>query len=181
MKRVEDIFRPLVKGELLMVPCIVKYEVIDDYEYNGRTGEFEPLYQIYISPVFNLPHSDKNNGQEEIHYHLDYRFIKTIGEDEQSYDFPTPIKRHSRHVFGHSIRPLEGRIRYFSLIVIRENFVGITPPKFIKNSKLKHKCIHKGKCPHKRYDLSQVSPKEGVIQCPLHGLKFNSTNKKLIN
>ena len=42
--------------------------------------------------------------------------------------------------------------------------------------------IHKGKCPHRGFDLSNEIPnKEGIITCPLHNLKFNAETKKLIN
>ena len=55
------------------------------------------------------------------------------------------------------------------------------PVRFIKNSKLKHKCIHKGKCPHRGYDLSNVDPIDNQIHCPLHGLIFDAETKKIIN
>jgi nitrite reductase/ring-hydroxylating ferredoxin subunit len=57
----------------------------------------------------------------------------------------------------------------------------ITPVSLIKNSKLKHNCIHKGKCPHRGYDLSNEIPNEnGIITCPLHGLQFDKITKKLL-
>jgi len=71
-----------------------------------------------------------------------------------------------------------GEVEYFILPVINESFTGITPSDFISKSKLKHKCIVKGKCPHRGYYLSQVPEHNGMITCPLHGLKFK--DKKLI-
>ena len=69
-------------------------------------------------------------------------------------------------------------IVYFALPVVSTEHKVITPVKFISKSKLKHKCIYKGKCPHRGYDLSQETPINGVITCPLHGLKFDVKTKK---
>jgi len=74
------------------------------------------------------------------------------------------------------------------LYKIREEHTSRTPVQLIRQSKLKHNCIHKGKCPHRGFDLSNVTPTlEGigrdaieVITCPLHSLKFNATTKQLI-
>lgn len=154
--KVEDIKLPLKVGQYFLVPCIVKRE----YE------------RLFITPVINHPHNDKENGQHEIHYHADYRFVKHYNDSS----FPTPINNHSAHVYIHKIRPQEkvhGDLEYFILPVINESFTGITPVKEIAKSKLKHKCIYKGKCPHRGYNLSQVEPINGIITCPLHGLQFN--------
>lgn len=164
MERVEDIKEPLIKGKIYSVPCLVRYE-------DGKT---------YINPIINHPHNDKENGQDEAHYHIDYRFVK----HENDSDFPTVVNNHSYHYFVESTRPrklVNGSLRYFELPMINEDFTGITPVKNISKSKLKHKCIHKNKCPHRGFDLSQVKDIDGVITCPLHGLKFNSKNGKLIN
>jgi hypothetical protein len=163
--RVEDVKQPLQKGHLYLVPCIVR----DAY------GKKE-----YITPVINHPHNDAENGQKEIHYHVDYRFVKLEKEGVIG-----SVKRgHSKHSFVDRFRPekgVDGELVYIVLPVINEDFMGITPKAFIKNSKLKHNCIHKGKCPHRGYDLSQVSSKDGVITCPLHGLQFDAETNKLIN
>ena len=72
-------------------------------------------------------------------------------------------------------------IKYFVMPVINENFAGITPVNLISKSKLKHKCIHKGKCPHKGYDLSQVKAIDSKITCPLHGLEFDEVSGVVLN
>jgi hypothetical protein len=162
-KRVEEVKRPLKKGECFLVPCIVK----EDEE------------RLCITPVINHPHNDRENGQRDIHYHVDYRFVK----HKQDKDFPTVINQHSRHYFVHAFRPIEGidgNLEYFYLPVTNEGFSGITPVSAISRSKLKHRCIHKGKCPHRGYDLSQVSPIDGKITCPLHGLTFDVVNGNIL-
>ncbi len=163
---VETVKRPLKRGEYFSVPCITREE--NDF--------------LYITPVINHPHSDKENGQQDEHYHADYRFVRTIGSTNTT--FPSVINRHSKHYFLEEVRH---RISSFTkperfvLPVINEKFFGITPVHHISHSKLKHKCIHKGKCPHRGYDLSQVKAIYGKITCPLHGLQFDETSKKLIN
>lgn len=181
MEKVEDIKRPLIKGERLLVPCLVRTEFIpkDENEMwldiKTHSGMDK---QLFIMPVINHPHSDKENGQDEIHYHLDYRFIKHSGTD--NIFIPPTIKRtHTLHTYGNEFRPLKesGEFMYIELPVINTNFVGVTPPNLIKKSKLKHKCAHKGKCPHRGYDLSQVPLIDGIKTCPLHGLQFDKHNK----
>lgn len=112
---------------------------------------------------------------------MDYRFVRhdNIG------NFPKAVNKHSKFYFVDKIRPeidKDGRLEYLELPVINEHFSGITPVGAITNVKLKHKCIHKGKCPHRGYDLSQVNPdRDGKITCPLHGLQFDALTKKLLN
>lgn len=162
--KVEEVKRPLKKGEEYLVPCIIK----------------EEFGVMYITPVINHPHSDKENGQHEAHYHTDYRFVKHNGDKY----VPIPIRKHSKHYFAPLSRPqkdIDGTLEYFVLPVINEEFAGITGVNLIRNSKLKHKCIHKGKCPHRGYDLSQVKPINGKITCPLHGLEFDEKSGKILN
>ena len=165
MKKVEEVNKPWKLGERYLVPCIV------NSSKNLKTE---------VTPVINHPHNDKENGQEEVHYHVDYRFVKHKNNDR----FPTVINNHSRYRFVTDIRPVKQKddyIMYFELPVINEEFTGITPVNLIAKSKLKHKCIHKGKCPHRGYDLSQVKPMNGRITCPLHGLEFDNKTKKVLN
>jgi len=162
--RVEEVKHPLKKGASYLVPCIVR----------------EQDEKLYITPVINHPHNDKENGQNEIHYHVDYRFVKHKDDS----NFPTVVNKHSKYYFVETTRPqeeLHGKLEYFILPVINEAFSGITPVNLIAKSKLKHKCIYKGKCPHRGYDLSQVRPIDGKITCPLHGLEFDSTSGIALN
>lgn len=174
-QKVEEVKRPLKIGEKFLVPCIIK-------KINRKT---------YISPIINHPHNDKENGQQEIHYHVDYRFVKCSQEgfvryvDNIPYVFnPVPVNNHSKHIWVPSARcekTNEIKINYYILPVINAHLFGSTPIDFIKKSKLKHDCIYKGKCPHRGYDLSQVDPIDGIITCPLHGLQFDSITHKIIN
>jgi hypothetical protein len=179
--RVDDVSRPLIKGEKFLVPCIVRTDehLIDWEIVNGEPIPNSEL-KYFVTPVINHPHNDKENGQTETHYHVDYRFLKHDGNG----NFPTVRNKHSKYYFCEHIRPqenLHGDLQYFIMPVINESFAGITPVNLISKSKLKHKCIHKGKCPHRGYDLSQVKAIDGKITCPLHGLQFNAVSGVVLN
>lgn len=165
IKNIEDVKFPIKKGEYYNVPCIIEYI----------------LNEKHITPIINLLHNDKENGQDYFHYHADTRFIY-INKSSIS-NFTVMIKR--------KIYPCANiRLTYTKDIVIEriilmarnENEIEFTPSIFITNSKLKHKCIHKGKCPHRGMDLTQIKASEdGIIRCPLHGLEFDSKTKQIIN
>jgi hypothetical protein len=164
---ISEIKRPVKKGELFLVPCSVR-------EKFGKT---------IITPLINHPHTDKESGQMEEHYHADYRFLKhdNIGS------FPSIINNHSKHYYSGHARIIINKkdIQYIVLPVINEEHSGVTPTFIIGRSNFKHNCIHKGKCPHRGFDLRQIAPtyngRELVIRCPLHGLEFSASNKKLLN
>lgn len=182
---VDDVKRPLLKGETFLVTCIVREDFTqNNYDEQELFMDLKPFKshskKLYVTPVINLPHSDKENGQSEIHYHADFRFLKHNNDG----DFPSVKNKHSKYIFCENIRPkekIDGVLKYFVLPVINENFKSITPVNMILKSKLKHKCIHKGKCPHRGFDLSQVKSIDGKITCPLHGLEFSSDNGSLLN
>lgn len=175
MEKVENVNRPLKKGEYFLVPCITE-------EFNGN---------LYITPVYNNPHDDKISGQEKVHYHTDYRFVKTYDEHKpklfkklsyQRYDMPLRLK--GNHIFASEGPRIElkdyKKLEYFILPVVSEKFKVITNPGLISKG-LENKCIKNGKCPHKGFNLNQVPEVNGVIKCPLHGLEFDSVTKKVIN
>lgn len=167
---VENVKRPLKNGELFLVPCIVNE--IDFLNESVNTKKIE-----FVIPIINHPHNDIENGQEEVHYHADFRFVELREKDGAMFVY----LENDTKCYVYNLRPTlkDGEFKYIILKVINGNKHLTTPVEFIKKSKLKHKCIHKGKCPHRGYDLSQVSEDEnGIVTCPLHGLQFK--DKKLI-
>jgi len=159
------------------VLCVVEEIIKEDIDWDEQALWMDlewpkKNYTIIkrIIPVYNHPHSDKENGQKEVHYHVDSRYLDPINSN----------------IYGWPIRvslPLNEnqKLEYQYLTRTGDHEKIITPVSLIKNSKLKHKCIHKGKCPHRGYDLSNEIPdQEGNITCPLHGLRFNK-KKEIIN
>lgn len=139
---------------------------MDLEDYSLKTKQF--YYKVV--PLIDHPHSDIENGQKEVHYHADMRYN---GNQPN-------LGRHRIQV--DDARPIKGKYetKYFDLIRYKDNHSHSTSVNLIKNSKLKHKCIHKGKCPHRGFDLSGIEPVDGVITCPLHSLKFDAKTKKII-
>lgn len=123
-----------------------------------------------VFPVYDHPHNDIENGQKETHYHLDTRYIHK-----------REIPLYSTHLRINFPLQLKQKFEFRELIKWRQEEIIATGVNLISKSKLKRNCIHKGKCPHRGYDLSQIEPIDGVITCPLHSLKFNSITKQLIN
>lgn len=173
IEKIEDVKRPVKIGELYRVLCFVyekPYCLEDDiYRFNKR-----PL----IYPVFNLPHADAENGQDEVHYHLDYRFVNF---SHRKYNMGNNVIRLTEQdIYPHYKKQ---SLERFVLPVIREDFGFVTPTKLINKAPLNHKCLVNGKCPHKGFDMSQVPFVNGVQTCPLHGLQFdihgNITDKSL--
>jgi hypothetical protein len=123
----------------------------------------------YLTPLIDHLHNDKENGQSNFHYHVDTRFIADIFKDY----FNIRVDPNKLEV--------DETIEYRWLKKYRDEIDFTTPTELISKSKLKHKCIYKGKCPHRGYDLSQVKPDEnGCKTCPLHSLKFDK-NGNIIN
>ncbi len=154
MLKIDEIKETPIIGEIYLVPCFV-------------LGN-----KIY--PVINHLHNDKENGQSEQHYHVDFRFecvdnATEIGTNITSRIYPNRTEFKNK------------KIEYVKMKCRLSDQLGSTPVHMIKHSRLKHKCIYKGKCPHRGYDLSQVKPINGKIKCPLHGLEFDENNHKLLN
>jgi len=120
-----------------------------------------------VIPLYDHPHTDVENGQKETHYHVDTRYTESVA------------------VLGGTrvVLPLtkNQRLKYRFLKKKRTEEISKTPVEYIQKSKLKHKCIHKGKCPHRGYDLSNEKPINGIITCPLHSLKFSQITGKIFN
>lgn len=167
MIKIDDLNRPPKMGETYLVPCY-------RFNYTEHKNEFQlswldvDNYQqttIFI-PVINHPHSDYENGQKYIHYHVDFRF--TNGE----YEIPCYTTEYL--YYGHVLMRINKEFTpvYKPFKVINEHQRFITDEIFIQKSKFK-KCIKNNRCPHRGYDLSQVRQINGCITCPLHGLKLN--------
>lgn len=150
-KKIENV-QEYCSGETYLVPTFV-----DLNSGHFEQGFHEDNKVTYITyPIYPHLHNDVENGQELPHYHVDMRFapsgalwLTRIYPDQFNYVIEYhPWKMTNYHEPFH------------------------TPVSMISKSKLKHKCIYKGKCPHRGYDLTLVKPNKGVITCPLHGLKF---------
>jgi hypothetical protein len=147
------------------VPCIV-----------NSVGEMFGKPSYSLTPVIPHPHNDIENGQPELHYHTDTRFFDGGALHYNNFMvWFVDYEQHLRPLYDKN-RPLE----YFRLQLRGNTVFYKTQVELISKSKLKHKCIVKGKCPHRGMDLSNVIPVDGVITCPLHSLRFNALTKQII-
>ena len=159
-----------------LVFCLIKnkYVEIDDDELLLDLDPFSKLYKKkeLIIPLYNHPHNDVENGQKEIHYHQNNKYEYNILD----------LLEIKSYKFGRIKYPLiDGEYFGYRLLnKISDVERMSTDVNLIKKSKLKYNCIHKGKCPHRGYDLSNEKAINGVITCPLHSLKFNSITKNII-
>lgn len=118
-----------------------------------------------IVPVLWPPHRDELDRQPERHFHVDHRF------------------RAERSVLG--LRPVLGEhtsLKWHRMRVLSSNPNGdATPVGFIHNAIAALPCnaMLKGKCPHKDFNLAQVeADANGVITCPMHGMRFSKFTGK---
>lgn len=166
---VNEVKRPLKIGEVLLVTCLVKR--------NMNSGRI-----ISFTPIIDNPHSDIENGQPEIHYHADYRFILTEETKENGQGFIVIDEREGFNLSKPRVEEgIDGEKEVHALPVVSEEHKAIAQLLFIRNSKLKHKCIQKGKCPHRGHDLTQERAINGIITCPLHGLEFDEKTGYMTN
>ena len=154
---------------LCVIEESVKYDKVDEeklwLDLTETPSKYYYTVEQKIIPLYNHPHSDKENGQSEIHYHIDSRYTNEFFYNTR---ISLPLKNNQRLEY-----------RYLKKLFEKENTY--THVSFIKNSKLKHKCIYKGKCPHRGFNLNSETPdKSGIITCPLHGLKFDTNNNNRI-
>ena len=91
--KIDELKTPPIVGNYYLVPCKVVYvehsnkgnfqKNIDNTweDFSVITPFFKKI--ALITPIINRPHSDKENGQIDVHYHIDTRFIK---DEEESYE-----------------------------------------------------------------------------------------------
>ena len=95
-EKVEDVKRPLIRGEKLLVPCFVS-SLSGDIPVSTLDLNKD---NVYITPIINHPHSDKENGQMEVHYHADLRFVQI----ERGVNWVKARKIRKNHFFLKEVR-----------------------------------------------------------------------------
>lgn len=171
MERIDQVQREIEVGEVFMVPCyynvLTHFQVMYDDQYQFMDVHMEDVIgnvdweKVIRIPVLNHPHSDWENGQKYVHSHVDFRFIEPDDAVDEDGLYVLRVNK-------------EFTPKYFPMTVLRTQQLHITPVSMIQKSKMKHRCIKNGRCPHRGYDLSQESKTDGVITCPLHGMMFDA-------
>lgn len=174
------------KDSFYNVLCTIDY--VEEFlpEEDQWRKEIKSNKYTVINPLIEHLHHDKENGQELFHYHQDDRFIHNNQvwlEDGRINKVPITI-----YVPVRIFPDKNTQYKIIKLKCIRDKVMTITPVNLIAKSKLNHKCIYKGKCAHRGYDLIRETPiikiingkETKIITCPLHGLTYDYNTKKLL-
>ena len=162
LQRFDDLTEPPVEGRFYLVRCV-------QGKWNGAIGMW---------PVWGPRHVDPSVGFPWVHYHINRYFVDEfdqmhaartpISEDHPGHNqtLPEPILRRRKCkmsvpcAFPHELAMKSGN----KWKVFLKSFVGVQ--------------CRRGNgwvCPHRGLDLGIMAPdKDGVITCPLHGVRVNA-------
>lgn len=167
--KIDETTLPIV-GEVYLVPCVIFRDKME------------------LTPVYNHPHDDKENGQPEKHYHADTRFtyeqfshhdnevINIEGEEFKLNPYEIRIEEHRTD--GET----KHEIKYIPLELIRLGESYKTSTKLLSKSTIPHVCKNINSCPHRGFDLSGIPfDHNGIRTCPLHGLHIHKSGRTSIN
>ena len=174
-----------------------------------RTWSPLPDQDTEWTPIFGPLHSDADPiAFETPHWHIDWRFVsekrmKTTGGWIEEEHITTVISVDMLRPLGFDDEGWEGR-QYeqklppgsktaWSRIMVRKCHRGYFGTWHIEDLEIpwmkKLEAQYQGvtlggrngwKCPHKGVDLSQISVHDGVVECPLHGLRWCTRTRTLI-
>jgi phenylpropionate dioxygenase-like ring-hydroxylating dioxygenase large terminal subunit len=156
LQRIDQLSAPPVEGQNYLVPVV-------HGQWMSQTGWW---------PVMGEIHEDaKFFHFRQQHYHLDRRFLAREALADAAVGAPlharedVPLsgvewKRRRCHradipfpTYPHAVRELQDAL------------AGAQCPRSPHGGWI---------CPHRRFDLSTVAPKDGVLLCPLHGLRVDA-------
>ncbi len=154
--RIDRLTEPAVAGRMYLVPTVKA-------KWIGRLG---------IWPVIGPLHEDAEIFNfDKDHYHVDARFLPPrFHKPEKAFVYPlhadaiTAVWRRRKCIRAYVPYTLPGGRDTSPVFVLRGIFAG-------------HQC-ERGKggwiCPHRKASLGSLSPVNGVITCPLHGLRIDA-------
>jgi Rieske [2Fe-2S] domain len=167
MERVDRLTTAVVQGRFYLVPTVWG-------EWNGRLANW---------PVIGPLHEDREFFNFTVeHYHIDPRFVRLSPENreltfarplhahprgEPNVTLPAPIFHRKKCLHSWILYPYYGRV---PIDQIQRHFAGT-------------QCLS-GKggwiCPHRKASLGSIVPVDGVITCPLHGIKIDAATGKVL-
>lgn len=168
MERVDRLTAPPVVGSYYLVPVIMA-------KWNHHLAAW---------PVMGSLHSDAEFFEfKEVHYHIDGRFLsrrlRKEAEETSYYSGPAALQAIPLHAYrGESPlpKPVLARRRCVSAGLPYEHG-GKKPIEDLRAHFAGAQC-ERGKggwiCPHRKASLGSVEVIDGVITCPLHGLRFDA-------
>jgi hypothetical protein len=162
LQRVDRLKEPPIVGQIYLVPTVF--------------GQWHHLLRDW--PVIGLKHDDVEHlNFDKVHYHLDTRFLR-VPKSLLSTSPYSPL--HERCNV-----PLRS-VRLARRTCLREPLTFSGPADFtIKfEAAFSGRQCGKGKrgwvCPHKHFPLGSIRPIDGVLHCPLHGLRIDAETGKCL-
>lgn len=169
IRLLSELREPPVVGRYYLVPVI-------DFNYCGIDGQW---------PTLGPPHHDRDDiGFEPIHFHVDLRFLTArqagridgyrYGHTPEMIVANFPLNRSGREV---PRKPYlaKRRCRVASWAYSPPSVPKWTPAfdrRYGKIAEPRRLADGRLLCPHRKVDLSSFPPdKDGIVVCPLHGLR----------
>jgi hypothetical protein len=163
LQRVDRLKEPPVIGQTYLVPTVF--------------GQWHHLLRDW--PVIGLKHDDiEHLNFDRVHYHLDTRFLRVSEE----------------LLYGAPYRPLHARgdvplgpVKLARRKMIRAPLSFDGPAEFtVKfDAAFAGQQCGKGKrgwvCPHKHFPLGSIESIDGVLKCPLHGLRIDAATGRCLS
>lgn len=162
LQRVDRLKEPPVIGQPYLVPTVF--------------GQWHHLLRDW--PVIGLKHDDiEHLNFEKLHYHLDTRFLKV----------QQILLRNAQYQPLHERAnvPL-GTVKLARRKCLRAALPFDGPADFTKkfDGAFAGQQCGKGKrgwvCPHKHFPLGTIEPIDGILKCPLHGLRIDAATGKCL-
>jgi hypothetical protein len=154
---------PLVEGRFYLVPTVRA-------QWWGKVADW---------PVIGPLHNDgKIFHFKADHYHVDARFLprrwrklyQVFTSPLSALVLPAPVMRRRKCVRAHLEYFVDLRRDTSPLDVLRTMFAGQQCPQ--------------GKggwiCPHQKASLGSIKPVDGIITCPLHGLRIDAASGRVL-
>jgi hypothetical protein len=162
LERVDRLKEPPIVGQLYLVPTVFGkfYNLVRDFVVIGNRHEDAEFFDFGLE-----------------HYHLDFRFFR--GSDPDFYRV-TSSPLHAQGGYPLT-KPVLKRRK-----CLREQHIFDGPSRIMspfRNAFEGRQCAH-GKrgwvCPHRHIALGSTPAIEGVITCPLHGLRIDAETGKCL-
>lgn len=158
LQRADRLKEPPVIGQQYLVPTVF--------------GQWHHLLRDW--PVIGRKHDDiEHFNFRPVHYHFDTRFLRV----------PARLLADAPYQPLHDRDDVKlGPITLARRTCLREPLLFVGPPGFLNNFHdyfAGQQCA-KGKrgfvCPHKHFPLGSIKAIDGVVTCPMHGLRFDAAS-----
>jgi hypothetical protein len=176
MQRIDQITEPPIVGRYYLVPTVfVRWH-----------------HKLSHWPVIGPPHEDKEFFNFDLtHYHIDGRFLNADQRQHAEYysTLEYIIESAPLHADRYDPTAVMPKPVYMKKRCWSANLDYVhhhqKPVQEVAKAFVGHQCVGRGKagwiCPHRKASLGSVMAIDGVITCPLHGLRINAESGVVIN